>query len=126
MREIKFRAWDIKNKEMVHDFIRYAATAAANAFEFQSFYYNAFEDGRFVPEQSTGLHDKNGREIYEGDILHCGIHPMYIEWNEEFGQWYASDMDNAYHTPLWICLHGNNAVLTGNIHENPELLEANK
>ena len=125
MREIKFRAWDKTTRLMMP----YAHVGSYGMLEVASFHDSAYGPGGcpdIVLEQFTGLYDKNGKEIYEGDILHCGIHPMYIEWNEEFGQWYASDMDNAYHTPLWVCLHGNNAVLTGNIHENPELLEANK
>lgn len=60
MREIKFRVWDKKNKTMTavkpRDFGWLGETAIP-------------EDKRYVVMQFTGLKDRNGKEIYEGDIL---------------------------------------------------------
>lgn len=67
MREIKFRAWDCFHKEMVTDSVDCHASFLANGEV-----SNASIFGSELM-QYTGLKDKNGVEIYEGDILKRGI-----------------------------------------------------
>ena len=109
-REIKFRAWDKKQKCYFTNLQR------------QYFFKKVIElfnkaTGRFVVEQYTGLKDKNGKEIYDGDIVKCGF--VYeVAWLEKDGGWFCFRDNDTVYTPLY---HLKCEVI-GNIHENPELL----
>lgn len=75
--------------------------------------------------QSTGLHDKNGKEVFVGDIIKCirgCLHEVYLE--KEYGGKYIGGMPAVYLKGIkegyaWT---GAEEIL-GNIYENPELLE---
>lgn len=80
---------------------------------------------KFILMQSTGLKDKNGAEVYEGDIVNCSSGcPHIIYWEKEIGGtflggmpgWYLSGLREGY---AWA---GSEEII-GNIYENPELLE---
>jgi hypothetical protein len=88
-----------------------------------------FEDKRngedVVLMQSTGLFDKNGKEVFVGDIIKCTrgcLHEVYIE--KEYGGTYIGGMPAIYLKGIregyaWT---GDEEII-GNIYENPELLE---
>jgi uncharacterized phage protein (TIGR01671 family) len=77
--------------------------------------------------QFTGLTDKNGREIYEGDLLtdYGEAPPVYVEYSEKHGAYCFVDKfdpsGTVYYTPLMI--YYDQMEVIGNIYEDPELLE---
>lgn len=73
--------------------------------------------------QYTGLKDKNGKEIYEGDIFHCGdTNILYIVvWNDNGFQGKQVKSSSYCGLEYWK----NKIEVIGNIYENPELLEEN-
>ena len=122
MRAIKFRMWNEITKMML-DLKKMTPLAL-----------NMDTDGLFIPfcgmplMQFTGLHDKNSREIYEGDIvksqdcLYEDVGRWKIVWaEEEGGYWLADDM---LHCALAVSeVQSLHLEVIGNIYENPELIE---
>jgi len=139
MREIKFRAWDKEKEKMVIAAWRMSMNLNGNIYWKVDHYDGNFNlkereetDGnnRFTLMQFTGLHNKNGQEIYEGDICkYSYINPMTREertfvWKVEWSNgayWLHSIDDSLQDTLLWI-QHKEIEVI-GNIYENPELLK---
>ena len=136
-REIKFRAWD-KNKKsyrtqqnLLDDICRFhhldGKTVDVNLWRFIMMIP---QQDNFILEQFTGLYDKNGKEIYEGDIAsvyNAGVHHIaQIKWGNAIAGYYYYNN----HTGIISYLTGggdnyNQEVceIIGNIHENPELLK---
>ena len=129
MKETKFRAWDKEKKRMYADVgifpFPWNERTQNNSWSFSA-------DGTTVNPyhknialmQYIGLKDKNGKEVYEGDIA---LTRRYIVENGKQKRpekkFVVVDSIQSWHTVL--CLSSdNNIEIIGNIHENPELLEA--
>lgn len=124
MREIKFRAWDDAAKEMIE--------CTGCWFEEEGNYHEKDLAKVAAPKvlmQFTGLKDKNGKEIWEGDVVRWEWHrmkkkPVYGPACEvTFGTLYESDGENR---TGWIALDSfvtSDCEVIGNIYENPELLK---
>ena len=77
--------------------------------------------------QFTGLHDKNGKEIYEGDVLRFSeVDTAIVKWNEKYSYFMVEPIQDYYFDSdvLGQALEYNdNVEVIGNIYDNPYLVE---
>lgn len=112
MRALKFRAWNKRGKFYLYD---------VQTMGFDDYIReNGIEQ---EVEQYTGLKDKNGKPIYEGDIVRDGKgEKCLIKWAESeahFGLYDGGGME----LTDFIWMQGEDLEVIGNVHENEELLE---
>ena len=123
----KFRAWDSAKKEMFTD--TFAITESGQVVVVEQEFVTSIPDYVFVDHlvtmQSTGLLDKNGKEVFVGDIIKCTRgcpHEVYLE--KEYGGTYVGGMPAIYLKGIREGYAWTGAEeIIGNIYENPELLE---
>lgn len=129
-RELKFRAWT--GAKMEYNVV---------AGRFGAFYVNPMDNGDGLdPDDSaslspfnmiydkgtpimqfTGLLDKNGREIWEGDVIRCQFGDYYsVEWFEKC--FVYRNTEGFSYLQIWQPPIEKEYEVIGNIHENPELL----
>lgn len=128
MREIKFRAWDESSEVMISEYVD--GVDMFGELKVASFHSSAY--GKTVPKlklmQFTGLRDKNGREIYEGDIyqyvIQMNFDGRFLESKHTAVVCYENGAFCVGEFLLAEALEGDDeAVIIGNIHENPFLLK---
>ena len=120
MREIKFRAWDTKNNVMYDEAYlsnRDTATCYLNIGDSRASY---FDGGRAELMQYTGLKDKNGKEIYEGDIVALDNDPIAPVTFED-GSFQLIALRSQGRSPF-IQERAKRYEVIGNIFEDKDLL----
>lgn len=128
MREIRFRAWDKKYKIMVDidGCDLYLADGKIFEVEERSANYSVFMYKKDVTDnyelmQYTGINDKDGKEIYEGDIVKDEYSRWFIVfWRDTDAGYWIRKYNEEEVFPLHL---GIRIIVIGNEYENPELLE---
>lgn len=144
-RAIKFRAWDKEKSRWVREYDYQLEKQGDPAYKKEYGEDSGWLDGevasdldlvndrltidRYIWEQYTGLKDKNGKEIYEGDIVTDALGNKHtVEWDDEEVRYYFQPVGSTYYydrvapeTTDYSTMEGRWSVI-GNIHENPELL----
>lgn len=131
---IKFRAWDIKNGIMfLPDEVSFEMV---NGVVFVVPHHKEKELAAeyFEIMQFTGLHDKNGKEIYECDIMQfCTTYLKYgypdevvkgeVSWSKEFAAFVVVVSEDEIYLLGDVLESDEECEVIGNIYENPELLK---
>lgn len=137
MREIKFRAWNRKDKKMIykaegdcHSSQTYGVDLEGKVLDlFDTAYYPSIADAPdFELMQFTGLTDKNGKPIYEGDIVQVingseGNQVASVAWDEDYFGWALKrgSFGNGWRLYQWR--HDESMKVIGNIWENEDPLK---
>ena len=129
-REIKFRAWNGKwmSDASYGDWISFDGvpyTEADRKYNTPNIEIEKAKD--YVLMQFTGLLDKNGKEIYEGDVVKSGYFARLAEVVFVKGGFFIKRNPSGEYTLLeWFNKKGLGSEVIGNIYENPELLKEDK
>jgi len=123
MREIKFRGKRIDNGEWVFGWVSFQHNRAFIHSDDMP-YDNAVEVDPATVGQFTGLKDKSGREIYEGDVVRIDDLGIGIVDYEE-GRFAMCRREERFCWPVYCRIDHSPFVpeVIGNVHDNPELLE---
>lgn len=126
MREIKFRAWSRKFGGMIYPNSEYSINVHSSTV-----WKDARDDESAILMQFTGLKDKNGKEIYEGDIVQLRRGSQYeVKWNDNEAMWWlvhakreCDDYGLLYTHNIWL---NEPKEIIGNIYEHGHLLNNGK
>jgi uncharacterized phage protein (TIGR01671 family) len=122
-REIKFRAWD--GKRMLNNVGFHPSLLKSLAGD-PDYGYKEDDEGAYIicPQfanyflmQFTGLKDRNGKDIYEGDILKSKNHTVIVKFHR-FGFKFFTERGG-----MWSCSAVNSLSVIGNFYENQELIK---
>ena len=118
VREIKFRAWvDGKMIEWCPWFFSDSSEVTRHSDYFPE------DDDEVILMQYTGLKDKNGREIFEGDVLAYSHGTFgFVEYRDD--SFVITWIHNPFGLNEWLRVHYEHGItVIGNIYENPDLLQ---
>lgn len=114
MDDIRFRAWDKEQNQML--------TMPTDTLYGISRFFGFIPDEAILM-QFTGLCDKNGKgdEVYADDVIGLSGVQYKVFWNNERGQWYTlivnEGVKGKHYKPLWEILSSSYSKVIGNIHE---------
>ena len=126
----RFRAWDVLAEKMIDEILMISFVRKEIIGKFSDGSTSVplkFEDERngedVILMQSTGLRDKNGKEIFEGDVLTSQNYPTkgVVEFRTSLGMWVNCLKEYSYYE--YLSNVASSREIIGNIYENPELLE---
>lgn len=127
MKELKFRVWD-KERETFLNNVFINSDGKLYEFSKDTMFGTAIsfldsENKKIL--QYTGLHDKNGKEIFEGDIIKIKDETYRITWNGCFSSFDMTNIAKAKQYKDLYILNKNfeKSEIVGNIYQNRELLE---
>jgi uncharacterized phage protein (TIGR01671 family) len=137
-RQFKFRAWEEETKTLTYlgelfcwehgyhpdnftTLSRSISRAHIDIFTLDNEVWKKEASKRFILEQYTGLKDKNGKEIYEGDIVKNANWIGEVKFTD--GRYFITETKRTTNDELlyWGTLYWDEVI--GNIHENPDLLK---
>lgn len=124
MREIKFRAWDKYQEQMIPSVESGVYEDPDGIIDFDT----VLSLERYVVMQYTGLQDKNSEEIYEGDVIEFNggetesRSKMQVIWDDEFAEYSLLAFKENWCYELGSC-PWNTIEVIGNIYEDSHLLE---
>ena len=123
----EFRAWTEEGKAMYYGVYPFRDDTLLLSYDEIAFDEVPASD--FILMQSTGLKDKNGKEIYEGDIVKyksgCYTYTEEVAYNKNFAGFGVRDANADVILTFWVLAENvdlSSLEVIGNIYQNPELL----
>lgn len=130
---LRYRAWDVLSQEMIDEILMISFVRKEIIGKFSDGSTSVplkFEDKRngedVIFMQSTDLKDKNGKEIFEGDIVDYKGRKAIVNWHGSYASFIYRFVDELQERksewkPLYLAYYKFEVV--GNVHENKELLK---
>lgn len=126
MNRLRFRVWDKEDKKFVDRSVYFNLTKSEIVTELWYGYEiqveEPLQDSNYIVQQSTGLFDKNGKEIFEGDIIDKGYSNIDIVDRIGYVKFGTGDDSDGYLNQEWLGWTTNNDDSLMDVHEHCTVL----